>query len=147
MKKDGNTNIRRPHGFAQSNQTWTALAFAAGLLLAGCAPPIKPPSPMGKTEQSAITIAQALAKLEAGNSRFVAGKPLSRHWPQQRAQTGVAVTDSKFIATVAELNVHQVMRQIRPQSPVLEELIDSGKVGLVGGIYDRNSGQVHLFKQ
>ena len=59
---------------------------------------------------------------------------------------GVAPTDGKFIEQVAELNVHHVLQQIREQSPVLRELIDSGKVGLVGGIYDLDSGKVEFFK-
>ena len=59
---------------------------------------------------------------------------------------GVAVTDGRFVETVAELNVHQVMQQIRAQSAVLRELIDAGKVGLVGGIYDLDSGKIEFFK-
>ena len=58
---------------------------------------------------------------------------------------GVAVTDSKFIQAVAELNVSHVKQQIREQSSVLRELIDSGQVGLVGGIYDLDSGKVQFF--
>jgi len=60
---------------------------------------------------------------------------------------GVASTDGKFIEAVAELNVHHVLQQIREQSPVLRELIDSGQVGLVGGIYNLDSGKVEFFNQ
>jgi len=59
---------------------------------------------------------------------------------------GVAVTDGKFIGEVAELNVQLVLKQIREQSPVLRELIDSGQVGIVGGIYDLDSGAVKFFQ-
>ena len=58
---------------------------------------------------------------------------------------GVAATDGKFIEAVAALNVHRVLQQIRAQSPVLRELIDSGQVGLVGGIYNLDSGKVQFF--
>jgi carbonic anhydrase len=58
---------------------------------------------------------------------------------------GLAASDSKFLEEVAELNVKQVLKQIREQSPVLRELIDSGQVGLVGGIYDLDSGKVQFF--
>jgi len=51
-------------------------------------------------------------------------------------------TDSAFVESVAELNVRQTMAQIRERSPVLRELIDAGQVGLVGGIYDLDSGKV-----
>ena len=50
--------------------------------------------------------------------------------------------DEKFIASVAELNVRHTMAQIRERSPVLRELIDSGQVGLIGGIYELDSGKV-----
>ncbi len=59
---------------------------------------------------------------------------------------GVAVTDGKFIEKVAELNVRNVMQQIREQSPVLRELIESGKVGIVGGLYDLDSGKVQFIQ-
>ena len=58
---------------------------------------------------------------------------------------GVPPTDERFVALVAELNVRRVLEQIRGQSPVLRELIDSGRVGLVGGIHDLESGTVHFF--
>ena len=59
---------------------------------------------------------------------------------------GVAPTDSKFVGTVAALNVHHVIKQIRQQSPVLRALIDSGKLSVVGGIQDLNTGKVEFFK-
>lgn len=227
---------------------FVAVALAAGLFATGCATTHHAPPPTSKAQQSAITPAQALEQLAAGNERFVAGKLQHRDWPQQRAATaagqypfavvlscidsrtsseiifdqgfgdifnarvagnvldgeilgsmefackitgakliavvghthcgavkgacsgaqlghltgllekiqpsvaeakmelpGVAATDGKFIETVAELNVHQVLQQIREQSPVLRELVDSGKVGLVGGIYDLDSGKVQFF--
>ncbi len=60
---------------------------------------------------------------------------------------GVAAMDEKFIAGVAELNVRNVMKEIREQSPALRELLDSGQVGIVGGIYDLDSGKVLFLKQ
>jgi carbonic anhydrase len=59
---------------------------------------------------------------------------------------GASAIDSKFVDEVAELNVQNTIRQIREQSPVLRELIDAGSVGIVGGIYDLDSGKVHFFK-
>lgn len=58
---------------------------------------------------------------------------------------GLTVTDDKLIEEVTELNVHHVLQQIREQSPVLRELIDSGKVSLVGGIHDLASGKVQFY--
>lgn len=63
----------------------------------------------------------------------------------KRRMPGVAVSDGKFVEAVAELNVDGVMAEIRNRSPILRELIESGKVGLVGGIYDLESGKVRFF--
>jgi len=56
--------------------------------------------------------------------------------------------DSKnlaFVDQVAKANVKLVMQQIRERSPVLREMIDNGQVGLVGGMYDLSTGEVHFF--
>ena len=65
---------------------FATLALAAALF-AGCATTHPAPPPTSKSQQSAITPAQALEKLEAGNARFAAGKSWHRDWPQQRAVT------------------------------------------------------------
>ena len=238
----------KPQKFFKSQLA--AVALAVGLFATGCATTPHAPPPTSKTQQSAITPAQALKQLQSGNDRFVAGKPLHRDWSKQRALTAagqypfavvlscidsrvsseiifdqgfgdifnariagnvlddeilgsmefackvagaklitvvghshcgavkgscngaqlghltglldkiqpsvaeakqkipsVAVTDGKFIETVAELNVQHVLQQIREQSPVLRELIDSGQVALVGGIYDLDSGKVSFFQK
>ena len=58
------------------------------------------------------------------------------------AEPALGANDEKFIEHVAELNVRHTVARIRAQSPVLRELIDSGQVGVVGGIYDLDSGKV-----
>lgn len=50
----------------------------------------------------------------------------------------------KFVEMVTEENVRQAMTQIREDSPILRELIDSGKVAVVGGIYHLDSGRVEF---
>ena len=50
--------------------------------------------------------------------------------------------NSKFVDAVGEANVRLTMEKIRNDSPIMNELIDSGKLLLVGGVYDLESGQV-----
>lgn len=52
-----------------------------------------------------------------------------------------------FVDQVAEENVRLVMKQIRERSPVLRELIDSGKVGIVGAMYDLGTGEARFFSK
>jgi carbonic anhydrase len=50
-----------------------------------------------------------------------------------------------FVDKVAEANVRLVMQQIRERSPILREMIDQKQIGLVGGMYDLSTGEVHFF--
>jgi len=52
--------------------------------------------------------------------------------------------NNEFVEKVAEANVHLVMKQIREQSPILREMLDAGSIGLVGGMYDLTTGEVHF---
>jgi carbonic anhydrase len=53
--------------------------------------------------------------------------------------------NSEYVDEVAKENVLLVMQQIRQRSPILREMIDQGKVGLVGGMYDLSTGKVQFF--
>jgi carbonic anhydrase len=56
--------------------------------------------------------------------------------------------DSKnpeFVDKVAEANVRLVMRQIREHSPILRQMLDERKIGMVGGMYDISTGKVRFF--
>jgi len=52
-----------------------------------------------------------------------------------------------FVDKVAEANVRLVMQEIPQRSPILKEMIDSGQIGLVGGMYDLSTGKVRFFKK
>jgi carbonic anhydrase len=51
----------------------------------------------------------------------------------------------QFVDKVSEMNVQLVVQQIRERSPILREMLDSGQVGLVGGMYDLSTGEVHFY--
>ena len=55
-------------------------------------------------------------------------------------------TDYKHVDAVAAENVKLVMAQITERSPILAELLREEKVGLVGGMYDLESGSVTFFE-
>jgi carbonic anhydrase len=50
----------------------------------------------------------------------------------------------EFVDKVAEANVRLVMQQIRERSPILHQMLDQHQIGLVGGIYDLSTGEVHF---
>ena len=62
---------------------------------------------------------------------------------------GVQPANSKnktYVDMVAKENVLLAMRQIREQSPVLKEMIDSGQIRLVGGMFDLETGKVTFYE-
>ena len=50
--------------------------------------------------------------------------------------------DHAYVDKVGEQNVRLTMKEIREKSPVLKELLDSGAVRMVGGMYDLETGAV-----
>jgi carbonic anhydrase len=52
-----------------------------------------------------------------------------------------------FVNQVAEANVRLVMQQIRERSPILRAMLDSGQIGLVGGMYDLATGKVQFYEK
>jgi len=51
-----------------------------------------------------------------------------------------------FVDKVSEANVRLVMQQIRDRSPILREMLAAGQIGLVGGMYDLSTGEVHFLR-
>jgi carbonic anhydrase len=53
--------------------------------------------------------------------------------------------DDAFVAKVAQRNVHQSMKEIRDRSQLIRAVLDSGGVGLAGGMYDIETGRVVFY--
>ena len=51
-----------------------------------------------------------------------------------------------YVEMVAKENVLLAMRQIRERSPVLREMIDSGQIRVVGGMFDLETGKVTFYE-
>jgi carbonic anhydrase len=54
--------------------------------------------------------------------------------------------NNEFVEKVTEQNVRQTMADIRKDSPILADLEASGKIKIVGGVYDLHTGRVTLLK-
>jgi len=54
--------------------------------------------------------------------------------------------DPAYVTKVTEQNIKDSIHEIRERSAILRELIDSGKVAIVGGMYDVATGRV-TFRQ
>lgn len=56
-------------------------------------------------------------------------------------------SNKQFVDKVTELNVHVVMKQLREQSPIVAEMEQSGKIKIVGGVYQLETGEVKFFEE
>lgn len=50
-----------------------------------------------------------------------------------------------FVENVSAINVKRTVKAIKERSTILKEMIDSGEVGLIGGVHDITTGEVSYF--
>ncbi len=55
--------------------------------------------------------------------------------------------NSEFVEKVATLNVKRTVKSIKEQSPIIKDLIESGQIGIVGGIHDITTGKVTFYPE
>lgn len=51
----------------------------------------------------------------------------------------------EFVEKVAQINVVRTVGEIRKNSPILREMIEKGEIGIVGGMYDVETGVVTFY--
>ncbi len=54
-------------------------------------------------------------------------------------------SNSTFVENVAEINVKRSVTEILENSIVIRELVESGDCGIIGGIHDIKTGEVHFY--
>ena len=52
-------------------------------------------------------------------------------------------SNGEFVEKVAEIQVRRSVRAIFEQSVILREMVDQKQIGIIGGLYDVESGRVH----
>jgi carbonic anhydrase len=62
-----------------------------------------------------------------------------------KIQPAINAVGHDSVEKVAEKNVQLAVEQIRSQSAVLEALIQAGDIGIIGGMYDVETGRVEFF--
>ena len=56
-------------------------------------------------------------------------------------------SNAEFVEKVAQLNVAHTVSAISERSPILNDLIASGQVGIIGGMHNLSNGEVTFFAQ
>jgi carbonic anhydrase len=70
---------------------------------------------------------------------------LAKIQPAVKASGPGSSKDHAYVDKVGEQNVRQSIKEIKEKSPVLKGMIDSGAVGLVGAMYDLETGTVTFY--
>lgn len=55
-------------------------------------------------------------------------------------------SNAAFVENVAELNVRQTLKRIPQRSPVIADLIREGRIALIGGMYNVETGVVDFYE-
>jgi carbonic anhydrase len=55
--------------------------------------------------------------------------------------------NSTFVENVATINVKRTVKSILERSTILKEMIESGQIGIIGGVHDIATGQVNYFPE
>jgi carbonic anhydrase len=53
--------------------------------------------------------------------------------------------NSVFVENVAAINVKQTVQAIMERSPILSEMINSGQIGIIGGMHEISTGEVTFY--
>jgi carbonic anhydrase len=70
---------------------------------------------------------------------------LAKIQPAVKATGPGSSKDHAYVNKVSEANVRESIKEIKEKSPVLKGMIDSGAVGLVGAMYDLETGVVTFY--
>ena len=55
-------------------------------------------------------------------------------------------SNSEFVEKVASINVKRTVEGIMQRSPILKEMIQSGQIGIVGGMHNLETGEVTFYE-
>jgi len=88
----------------------------------------------------------ACRHLQVGHLTGLLGKIGPALWEVEQ-QRGNRSTNPEFVEQVARENTRHQMRAIVQRSPILGELLNQGRIGIVGGMYSVESGEVDFFEE
>ena len=99
---------------------------------------------LGHTKCGAIV--GACNHVELGNLTKLLDKIKPAIDAEKETQTDRTGNNSTFVNNVTKKNVILTIEQIKSQSPIISELLQTGKIKIVGGIYDVETGVVSFFE-
>jgi carbonic anhydrase len=55
-------------------------------------------------------------------------------------------SNADFVENVAEINVRKCAKEVLGRSEIIKDLVEKGKVGIIGAMYDVTSGKVQFYE-
>lgn len=98
---------------------------------------------LGHTKCGAVK--GACDKVELGNLSALLHKIQPAIEAETKTSDNRSSSNGAFVDRVAELNVRHVLDEIHAKSPVLEEMIKSKEVAIIGAMYDVETGKVDFY--
>ncbi len=98
---------------------------------------------LGHTRCGAIR--GACDHVEMGNLTALLSKVQPAVYDEKSVTENRNSKNGEFVEKVAAINVKRTVQAIMERSPILKEMIESGDVGIAGGIHDITSGKVEFF--
>lgn len=92
-------------------------------------------------------VAGACSDVKLGHLTDVLDKIQPSVSPGMEASGIKNCADPKLIDAIAKANALRVVKEIQDKSPIIAEMVKNKQVGIVAGLHDIKTGQVHFFEE
>jgi carbonic anhydrase len=84
--------------------------------------------------------------IEMGNLTALLTKLRPAVDSETETTTNRTSSNAVFVENVAGINVKRTVKSILERSPILKDMVETGQIGLVGGIHDISTGLVSFYE-
>ena len=98
---------------------------------------------LGHTKCGAIK--GACDHVEMGNLTELLSKIQPAVYQEQTVLENRTASNSVFVENVAQINVKRSVKNIMERSPVLEQMIKNGEIGIIGAMHNIETGEVTFY--
>jgi carbonic anhydrase len=100
---------------------------------------------LGHTKCGAVK--GACDHVEMGNLTELLSKIQPAVYQEQSTMSDRTSKNSAFVENVAAINVHRTVKSILERSYILEQMVEGGEIGVVGAMYNVETGKVEFYKE
>ncbi|SHI74662.1 carbonic anhydrase family protein [Flavobacterium terrae] len=98
---------------------------------------------LGHTKCGAVK--GACDHVEMGNLTELLSKLQPAVYEEQKTKEERTSKNSEFVENVAQINVKRTVKSILQRSHILAEMIEAGEIGIIGAMYNIETGEVEFY--